>query len=286
MKKWTVMMVAVVLVFALAGCGSKGASTNSSTSTGTKETSTGTKETSTSNSGKKVMFASDGTYAPMEYMDKDKITGFDIEFLAEVMKVAGIDYEVKNVGWDTMLESVKQGTEYQAGISSISITDERKQTYDFSVPYFESTNMILIKADSPIKSADDLKGKKVAVQSATTADELMTKIMGTGNTDLKKFDSNAAALLEMENGGAEAVVADIAIVREYVKNHPDKKLIALPDTKNFSSEYYGIAYPKGSDLKAKIDPAIKKVIENGTYAKVFKKWFGEEPNVANLQKAN
>jgi glutamine transport system substrate-binding protein len=274
MKKWTVLITAIVMVIALAGCGSKEAGTNTNAGTGT------------SAPAKKILIASDGTYAPMEYMDKDKITGFDIEFLAEVMKEAGIDYEVKNVAWDTLLESVKQGTEYQAGISSISITDDRKQSFDFSIPYFESINMILVKEDSPVKTADDLKGKKVAVQTGTTADILMTQIMGGGNSALKKFDSNAVALLEMENGGAEAVVADIAIIRDYVKNHPDKKLKAIPDTKNFISEYYAIAYPKGSQLKAKIDPAIKKVIENGTYATLFKKWFGEEPNVANLQKAN
>jgi glutamine transport system substrate-binding protein len=264
MKKWTVMLVAIVLILSLMGCASNG----------------------TGGSGQKVLVASDATYSPMEYMDKDKMTGFDIEFLAEVMKEAGINYEVKNVAWDALLESVKQGTEYKAGISSITITDERKQSYDFSIPYFESINMILVKEDSPVKSADDLKGKKVGVQGGTTADELMTKVMGTGNADLKKFDSNAVALLEMEKGGVEAVVADIAVVREYVKNHPDKKLKSIPDTKNFVPEYYGIAFPKGSDLKAKVDPAIKKLIDNGSYAKLFKKWFGEDPNVANLQKAN
>jgi polar amino acid transport system substrate-binding protein len=263
MRKWTVMITAIVLILSLMACASNG----------------------TGGSGKKILIASDATYSPMEYMDKDKITGFDIEFLAEVMKEAGISYEVKNITWDTLLESVKQGTEYKAGISSITITDDRKQSYDFSIPYFESINMILVKEDSPVKSADDLKGKKVAVQGGTTADDLMTKVMGTGNSSLKKFDSNAVALLEMEKGGVEAVVADIAVVREYVKIHPDKKLKSVADTKNFVPEYYGIAFPKGSDLKAKVDPAIKKLIDNGSYAKLFKKWFDVDPNVANLQKA-
>ncbi len=267
MKKWTTLAFAVILAFTIAGCASQSGGASGGGA-----------------AGKTYMFASDATYAPMEYMDKDKIVGFDIDFLAEVMKEAGLKYEVKNVNWDTMLESVKQGTEYQAGISSISITDDRKKSYDFSVPYFESTNMILVKADSTVKSATDLKGKKIAVQSGTTADDLMTGIMGQGNSDLKKFDSNAVALLEMEKGGADAVVADIAIIREYVKNHPDKKLKAVADTANFKPEYYGLAFPKGSDLKAKLDPAIKKVIDNGTYAKLYKKWFGEDPNISNLGK--
>lgn len=266
MKRIFTIAMATVMALSLFGCGKSG--TSQTTSGGSTET---------------IKVASDGTYAPMEFMEKGKLVGFDIDFLQEVLKEAGLKYEVNNLPWDTMLDSVKQGKEYQAGISAISITDERKQTYDFSVPYFESTNMILVKEGSDIKSATDLKNKKVAVQGATTADELMSDILGKDNTNLKRFDSNAVALLEMEKGGADAVVADIAIIKEYIKNNPNKKLQSIPDTKNFQSEYYGIAYPKGSNLKAKIDPAIKKVIENGTYAKVYKKWFGEDPKLDNLK---
>ncbi|WP_426449630.1 basic amino acid ABC transporter substrate-binding protein [Paenibacillus sp. S-38] len=258
-----------------AACGTESAAPGSGTSTGSGA------------AGGEVTYkiATDASYAPMEYMDKDKITGFDIDFLAEVMKEAGLKYEVTNVGWDTMLESVKQGKEYQAGISSVSITDERKQTYDYSIPYFESTNMILLKEGSTVKSAEDLKGKKVAVQGATTADTIMSGILGKDSTDLKRFESNALALMELESGGVEAVVADIAIVREYIKNNPGKKFQSVRDEKNFEAEYYGILYPKGSELKAKLDPAVKKVLENGKFAEVYKKWFGEEPNVKKLLEA-
>lgn len=258
MKKFSVLIVALTFILALTACGAK------------------------QSGGTKVKFATDAAYAPMEFMDKDKMAGFDIDFLAEVMKEAGMQYEVVNTGWDTMLTSVQQGKEYQGGISSVSITDERKQTYDYSIPYFESVNMILVKDGSPIKSATDLKDKKVAVQISTTADTLMSKIMGQDNKSLKRMDNNTLALLELDNGGVDAVVADVAIVREYIKNNPNKKLVAIPDPKNFDSEFYGILLPKGSELKAKLDPAIKKVIENGTYATVYKKWFGQEPNTKKL----
>lgn len=260
MKKGLMLFFAVVLIFTVLGCNSQKNET----------------------SGKTYMIASDATYAPMEFMDKDQISGFDIDFLAEVMKEAGLKYEVKNVGWDTLLESVKQGNEYQGGISSVSITEERKNTYDYTVPYFESTNMIMVKEGSPIKSALDLKGKKVAVQISTTADVLMTGIMGKDNADLKKYESNAVALMELEKGGVDAVVADIAIIREYMKNNPGKKFDSIKDTTNFGAEYYAILLPKGSELKAKLDPAIKKVLENGKYTEIYKKWFGEEPKLEVL----
>ncbi|MGG1519572.1 basic amino acid ABC transporter substrate-binding protein [Paenibacillus oryzisoli] len=230
----------------------------------------------------KIKFATDAAYAPMEYMDKGKMTGFDIEFLDAVMKEAGISYEVVNTGWDTMLTSVEQGKEYQGGISSVSITEKRKESYDYSIPYFESINMILVKEGSPVKSAADLKDKKVAVQISTTADTLMSGIMGADNKSLKRMDNNTLALMELENNGVDAVVADVAIVSEYVKNNPNKKLVAISDPKNFESEYYGILLPKGSELKAKLDPAIKKIIENGTYTTVYKKWFGQEPDTKKL----
>jgi glutamine transport system substrate-binding protein len=283
MKKTLMIVFAALLMVAAVGCGAK-TSTPSSTPAAGDATSAPTPSAAPA-PAVTYMVASDATYAPMEFMDKDKVVGFDIDFLDAVMKEAGLKYEVKNLAWDTMLESVKQGKEYQAGISSISITDDRKPTYDFSIPYFESTNMILVKEGSDVKSAVDLKGKTVAVQGATTADTLMSGIMGKDNTKLKRFDSNAIALLELDKGGADAVVADIAIVREYIKNNPSKKFVGILDSKNFNSEYYGIAFPKGSDLKAKVDPAIKKVFDNGKYKEIYKKWFGEEPNMTNLLNA-
>lgn len=269
--------IALIMVIMLSACGTPPAKDPvpaASTDAGTASTTTGDET---------IKVATDASYAPMEFMDLDKISGFDIDFLAAVMAEAGLKYEVTNIGWDTLLESVKQGTEYKAGISAVSITDERKETYSFSIPYFESTNMIMVKEGSPIKSATDLKDKTVAVQNGTTADILMSKIMGQNSTNLKKFDSNTLALLELDNGGADAVVADIAVVREYIKNNPNNKLVGITDNTNFNSEYYGLIYPKDSDLKAKIDPAIQTVIDNGKYAEIYQKWFGTAPDLTNLK---
>jgi glutamine transport system substrate-binding protein len=264
MKKWTLVLITLIACIGLTACGggNNGA-----------------------DGGDKVKFATEAAYAPMIFMDKDKVTGFDVDIATAIMEEAGLDWDITNMGWDTMLESVKQGTEYKASIAAVSITDDRKLTYDFSVPYFESRNMILVPKGSDIKNALDLKDKKVAVQLSTTADILMTGIMGRDNTDLKRFDSNAVALMELDSGGVDAVVADFAIVWEYVENNPNDKYEYITDTENFTPEYYGILLPKGSELKAKLDPAIKAILENGKYAEVYKKWFGEEPNVEGLLSA-
>lgn len=255
-------LCAVLMISLLAGCGGKNESGGSG--------------------GKTYLIATDAAYAPMEYMDKGEIVGFDADFLEAVMKEADLKYELKNVGWDTLLASLEAGTEYDAAISSVTISDDRKKTNDFSSPYFESTNMILTKEGSPIKSALDLKDKKVGVQVSTTADILMTELTSKDNANLKKFDSNAVALMELEQGGVDAVVADMAVVTEYVRNNPDKKFISIIDVENFGSEFYGIMLPKGSELKAKLDPAIKKVLEDGTYAEIYKKWFDKDADTAKL----
>ncbi len=266
-KAWSLVLVTVLVLLVASGCGQKEKSGEAAAPV------------------KVYKFATDASYAPMENMDKDEIVGFDIDFLAAVMKEAGLEYEISNVGWDNLLESVKAGKEYDGGISAITITDERKQSYDFTIPYFESTNMILVKEGSDIKTALDLKSKKVAVQGSTTADELMTKILGEGNTALKRFDSNALALLELASNGVDAVVADIAIVQEYVKNNPDKKFIGILDRENFTSEFYGIALPKGSELKAKLDPAIKTILESDEYKDIYAEWIGGDVDTSGVLNA-
>ncbi|WP_370636490.1 transporter substrate-binding domain-containing protein [Cohnella sp. CFH 77786] len=262
MKKWSFLALAALLVVAISACGKK------------EEGGSG---------GKVYKFATDAAYSPMELMDKDKVVGFDADFLDAVMKEAGLEYTLTNTGWTQMLEFVKQGTEYDGGISSISITDDRKQSYDYTSPYFESRNMILAKKGSGLKTGEDLKDKKVAVQEGTTANDIMEGIMGKDNSNLKRFESNTLAFVELDKGGVDAVVADIAIVGEYLKQNPDKNLEAVDP--NFPSEFYGILLPKNSELKAKLDPAIKKVLESDKYKEIYRKWIGNEPNVENILNA-
>jgi len=273
MKKWGLLLLAVLLVAALAACGKRDDTTAPGNSQGGGAA-----------QDKVYKFATDAAYAPMEFMDKDQIVGFSPEFLALVMQEAGLKYELVNTGWDPMLEFVKQGTEYDAGISSISITEERKQTYDYTVPYFESVNMIMSKKGSGLTTAEALKDKKVAVQNGTTADIIMSEIMGKDNPNLRRFETNTLAFMEMQNGGVDAVVADNAVIGEYLKQNPDKDYEGHIDP-NFPSEFYGILLPKGSELKAKLDPAIKKVVASEAFKELYRKWIGGEPNVERILKA-
>lgn len=233
---------------------------------------------------KELRVVTDAAYAPFEYMEGDKIVGFDIDFLKAVAKEAGYELKIENVGWDPIFVEIKS-KRADIAVSSITINDDRKQTYDFSLPYFLSTNKILVREGSDIKSAADLKGKVVAVQNGTTGQEAMDKLLGKNSKDIKKFDNNNLAIMEMLSGGADAVVADNGVVEVYAKNNPKEKLKVIEDSGSFEAEFYGLLFPKGTELKADFDKAIKKVFENGTYEKIYQDWFGQKPNMEKLKAA-
>ena len=231
---------------------------------------------------KTLRVVTDAAYAPFEYQDKGEIVGFDIDFVKAVIKEAGYGVKVDHVGWDPIFVEI-EGKTADVAVSSITITPERKESYDFTVPYFLSKNEILVPKGSTIKSAKDLEGKKIAVQNGTTAQTIFENLYGKNNDKLKKFENNNLAILELKNGGVDAVVADNTVVETYVKNNPKDNFEFIEDDTAFEKEFYGLLLSKGSKLKGDLDKAVKKVIDNGTYAKLYKKWFDVEPDVQILK---
>ena len=264
----TVLMVALLLV--LSACG-------------TSKSTSGTKTTGVDAEKKTLRVVTDAAYAPFEYQDKGEVVGFDIDFINAVAKEAGYNIKVEHVGWDPIFVELDKKIA-DIGISAITINDERKQSYDFSVPYFLSTNKILVPKDSDIKSAADLKNNKVvAVQNATTGQEAVEGLLGKNSDKIKKFENNNLAILELKSGGADAVVADNTVIEEYAKNNPKDNFVVIEDSAAFAKEFYGLMFPKGSKIKADFDKAVNAVIENGTYAEVYKKWFKVEPDTQILK---
>lgn len=231
---------------------------------------------------KTLRVVTDANYAPFEYMDKGEIVGFDVDFVNAVAKEAGLEVKIESVGWDPLFVEIKD-KRADFAMSAITINDDRKQTYDFSVPYFLSTNKILVPEGSDIKTAEDLKDKVVAVQNGTTGQEAVEGLLGQNNSNIKKFENNNLAIMELNSGGADAVVADNTVVEEYAKNNPKDKLVVIEDTDSFDAEFYGLMLPKGSELKTDLDKAVKAVLENGTYAKIYKEWFGTEPDLEKIK---
>jgi glutamine transport system substrate-binding protein len=251
------------------------------TACGTSETS-GNGADSDKEEKKPLRVVTDAAYAPFEYQDKGEIVGFDIDLIKAVAKEAGYEIDIAHTGWDPLFVELEKKIA-DIGISSITINDDRKKTYDFSVPYFLSTNMILVPKGSDIKSAEDLKDKTVAVQNATTGQEAVEGLLGKNSSQIKKFKNNNLAILELKNNGADAVVADNTVIEEYVKNNPNDKFVVIEDVDAFAQEFYGLMFPKGSKLKADFDKALNEVFDNGTYAKIYNEWFKVDPDVQLLK---
>lgn len=265
-RKSLFMFIMIAIITVIAACGSK-------------------EEESASGEGgtdKTLRVVTDAAYSPFEFQKEGKLVGFDVDIVNAVAKEAGFKVNIEHVGWDPLFVEIKN-KRAAFGMSAISINDERKKTYDFSVPYFLSTNKILVPEGSDIKSAQDLKGKEIAVQAGTTGQFAVEKVVGKNNKDIKKFETTVLAIMDMKKGGADAVVADNGVVEEYAKNNPKDKFVVVKDPNAFDNEYYGLMFPKDSKDRATVDKALNEIIENGTYTEIYKKWFGIDPDLETLK---
>jgi glutamine transport system substrate-binding protein len=220
-----------------------------------------------------VQVGTDAAYPPFEKQEgSGKITGFDIEVMQAIAKAEGFKVNVQHTGWDPLFEGIDRG-KIDAGISAVTITDARKKKYDFSDPYFEAKQLILVPANSKAKSLKDLKGKRIGVQSATTGEVVVQEAFGKTYNGLKGYDDTPAAIDDLSNGRVDAVVADNGVVLEYMKKLPKGKFKTIEDP-SFKPEYYGIFVKKGNKkVLDKINSGLKKIKKDGTYDKIYKKYF-------------
>lgn len=216
----------------------------------------------------------DAAYAPFESQnEKGEIVGFDIDVVSAAAQKAGIEVKFVNTPWEGIFNALAQG-DRDALVSSITITDERKQTMDFSDPYFDANQLIAVQADSKVTRFEDLKPLKVGVQTGTTGDEVVAKLQGKSSTNIKRFESTPLALKELEAGGVNAVVADNGVVINYVANNAGSKFRTVSDAA-FVPEHYGIAVKKGNaDLLAKLNKGLAEIKADGSYERIRAKYFG------------
>lgn len=223
---------------------------------------------------KVYVVGTDAAYAPFESQnEKAEIVGFDIDVVSAVAKKAGIEVKFVNTPWEGIFNNLQQG-DRDLLVSAVTITDERKQTMDFSNPYFDAQQLIAVKANSKIAKFDDLKKLKVGVQTGTTGDEVVSKLQGKTSANIKRFESTPLALKELEAGGVDAVVADNGVVINYVNNNVGSKFKTVAD-KAFAPEQYGLVVKKGNaDLLGKLNKGLADIKSDGTYDQIFAKYFG------------
>jgi polar amino acid transport system substrate-binding protein len=226
---------------------------------------------------KVLVVGTDAAYAPFESQnEKGEIVGFDIDLVSAVARKAGMEVKFVNTPWEGIFNSLQQG-DRDALVSAITITDERKQSMDFTDPYFDAHQLIAVKRNSKVSKFEDLNKLKVGVQTGTTGDEAVTKLQGKNSTHIKRFESTPLALRELEAGGVDAVVADNGVVINYVANNPRANFKAVTDPA-FQPEQYGIAVRKGNaELLGKLNKGLADIKADGTYDQIYAKYFGARP---------
>jgi len=220
----------------------------------------------------------DAAYAPFESQnEKGEIVGFDIDIVKAVAQKAGLEVKFVNTPWEGIFNALKQG-DRDLLVSSITITDERKQTMDFSAPYFDAHQLIAVRADSKVARFDDLKTLKVGVQTGTTGDEAISRLQGKTSPNIKRFESTPLALSELATGGIDAVVADNGVVVNYVRNNAGSRFRTVNDPA-FTPEQYGIAVRKGNAaLREKLDKGLAAIRADGTYDRIYAQYLGAPPS--------
>ena len=229
----------------------------------------------TAASAKKLVVATDTNFPPFEFKDPEtgKHTGFDVELWDAIAKEIGAEYDLQPMDFNGIIPGLQSG-QVDVGIAGITIKPERAEVVDFSDPYYNAGLLILVKADNAdIADVKSLAGKIVATKLGTTSEDFAKKEAGA--KEVKLFPNNDAMFMELMAGGADAVIFDSPVISEFVRTAGKGQTKIVGPL--YMGQSYGIGFPKGSPLTAKVNEALKKLRESGAYDALYMKWFGTEP---------
>lgn len=217
-------------------------------------------------------------YAPFQSKDADgTVIGFDVELVDLVAKRLGVEQTIV----DTPFEGIRSGQDLSTGkcdvaAAGMTITEERKRVLDFSDPYFDATQALLVKTGTPGRSLDDLSGKRVGAQAATTGLEYVKRFEKEKGYTVVDYRDLAAEQQALGTGQIDAAVNDLPVWTEYVRNSPGTFEIS---TEFDTGEQYGFAVRRNGNpqLLATINEVLATAKRDGTYDRIYEKWIGKAP---------
>lgn len=283
-KQAIVLSTAVVMSIGLVGCGGEAETTEVMADTEAAEATEVTADTEATEAASTLdkdtlIVGLDDTFAPMGFKDESgEIVGFDIDLAKAMGEKLGKAIEFQSIDW-TMKETELNAGNIDFIWNGYSISDERKEQVDFSVPYLKNRQIIITLADSDINAKADLAGKTVAAQTGSTAVDAIESepdVMATFKDGKPvTYESNNDVLMDLEAGRVDAAVADEIIVRYYMSKKGEEKFKVLDE--DFGEEEYGVGMRKGD---AKMVDAFNKAYDElkaeGKLAEISTKWFGED----------
>ena len=250
-KKVLAMLLAGAMVLGFAGCGSD-----------EKETDSADKNV--------IVFGTNAEFPPFEYVTSKgtigEFDGIDIAIAQKIAEDQGKEAKINNMEFDSLLLALDNG-QVDAVIAGMTVTDERKQAYDFSTPYYTATQVMIVKDDSDIQKASDMKDKKIVVIQGYTG-ETCVQEMGY---NYEAFKKGTEAIMELVNGKCDVVVIDSATAEKFVGDNEGLKIVEDPEA--FEAEEYAIAVKKGNtELLNQINASVKKMLDDGTVSELSAKY--------------
>ncbi|GAA3109815.1 ABC transporter substrate-binding protein [Nonomuraea sp. NPDC049419] len=266
--------LALTAALALSACGGESGSSSGTTSASATGAAAGVKLVQPG----KLTVCTNIPYEPFQFKDDSgKVVGFDVDIVDLAAKKLGVEQNIVDIDFAV----IKSGAAMAAGkcdvaAAGMTITPERQQNIDFSEPYFDATQALLAKKGTGAKSLEDVKAKglKLGAQASTTGLDYVKK----QGFDPTEYADSAKELLALQAGQADVVVQDLPVVLTWLKKSDIAEkfeLIASLDT----GEQYGIGLKKNADptLLKTINEEIAKAKQDGTYEKIYVKWFGKKP---------
>lgn len=221
--------------------------------------------------GNTIVFATDATWPPMEFVNEDReIVGFDIDMIRAAAEAAGFQAEFRNTAWDGIFAGLATG-EYDAVVSSVTITEDRKETMDFSIPYINAGQVLIVQmGEQGVSTLADLSGREVGAQIGTTGAFEVDKVAGV---TLRTYDEIGLAVEDLANGRIAGVVADTPIAADFVlqnENYSARlKIVGEP----FTEEFYGVAVRKGNAaVLDRVNDGLQQIIDSGRMEELKDKW--------------
>jgi polar amino acid transport system substrate-binding protein len=218
-------------------------------------------------------------YPPFQSEIDGKVQGFDVSMIDLVAKNLGVKQQIL----DTPFENFKTGAFLNSGecdlaAAGMTITEERKKNVDFSDPYFDATQAVLVNKDAGVNSLAEIKSKnvKLGAQAQTTGEDYVVK----QGFDPVSFESSDAVLNGLRTGQVKAVVIDYPVVQGWLKDKANADAFEIVDNLN-TGEQYGFTVKKGNtELVAAINKAIADARADGTYKKLYEQWIGPYDSAA------
>lgn len=213
-----------------------------------------------------LTFGTNAEFPPFEFVAGtgviDQYDGIDMAIAKQIAEDNGMTAAIENMEFDSLLVALQNG-QVDAAIAGLTVTEERKEAVDFSIPYYTATQVMIVKEDSDIASAADMADKKICVVQGYTG-EICVNDMGY---PYEAFKKGTEAVMELVNGKCDVVVIDSATAQKYVNDNKGLKIVE--DASAFESEEYAVAVRKGNTaLLDMINSAIEAKLADGTISEL------------------